>query len=691
MPRYNTAKLTGSYDDEDDNSGAYEQGAEDEDVTYSRPARQRRQGFSSRIGTGAGRVVGHLPTGTGAGADAYSLEVAGYLDENENEYDTTVPVQAHSLVPVSRNYRNRGYEQGHGHGHGRGRGGELAVYVPPIAEDYSNPNSNPNGATNTTAPMQPGHKRGFLWRYIYELGRNYDAVLRMSLIFQVVLALLLAFASREVLPGISELARLGGGANGTTSAGAAAGTSVSNFEWSSVVGWGLSFVAAFVVAVIIQFLLIVELGQIVWQRRLERLRVQMLQKSFWWWMMLGGLAVTCLMDILIIFLSFTGRRDLGGAWQVATNNNFTILMAILVCALSFLTALRCAFVMNTTSLDEVRAEIRSELDTLALEVFLDVNDHVRDLSRQALSQANIDLSSFVPLSGRELEQLLASFTDLLPKVWLENAITSVGYDFGGNRLVAVPPETHTKLENERRRAQLGQGVMSRNPNYREPQIVPYIKRNIVERGKPIAIEITDPELGPVTYRRPLQRPAPSAPAPVSGSTPTRPASAAASGVGGAGAGARSSVAQARGRPRTAAASSASTRKTISGSGIAGSSRSTNNNSNPTPTSARPTPKPRHSATLPFADGYGNEYDEDGDRERADNYGVGEDGGGEEEQAAGLHLQNLKPVERANFERFLQARYNVTPSAALHLPPVQIHRYYNLFVNQQRERQPETSL
>jgi hypothetical protein len=676
MPRYNIAKLTGSYDDEDDNNGAYEQGAEDEDVTYSRPARQRRQGFSSRTGTGAGRVVGHLPTGTGAGADAYSPGVAGYLDEdeNENEYDTTVPVQAHSLVPVSRNYRNRGYEQGHVYG----RGGELAVYVPPIAADYSNPNQNPNGATNTTAPMQPGHKRGFLWRYIYELGRNYDAVLRMSLIFQVVLALLLAFASKDVLPGISELARLG--------AGAGAGTG--SFEWQGVVGWVLSFVAAFAVAIIIQFLLIVELGQIVWQRRLERLRVQMLQKSFWWWLMLGGLAVTCLMDILIIFLSFTGRRDLGGAWQVATNNNFTILMAILVCALSFLTALRCAFVMNTTSLDEVRAEIRSELDTLALEVFLDVNDHVRDLSRQALSQANIDLSSFVPLSGRELEQLLASFTDLLPKVWLENAITSVGYDFGGNRLVAIPPETHTKLENERRRAQLGQGVMSRNPNYREPQIVPHIKRNIVERGKPSAVEITDPDLGPVTYRRPLQRPAPT-PASVSNSSSTRPASAAAaaSGADGAGTGATSSVAQARGRPRagaatkTAAASSAATRKTGAGSGIAGSS--------PNPTSARPTPKRRLDATLSY--GYGDE-DGDQERERADSY-AGDSGGDEEEQAAGLHLQNLKPVDRANFERFLQARYNVTPTAAAHLRSVQIHHYYNEFLTQQRERerQPETSL
>jgi hypothetical protein len=685
MPRYNIAKLTESYDDED--NGAYEQGAEDEDVTYSPPPRQRRQGFSSRTGTGAGRVVGHLPTGTGAGADGYSPGVAGYLDEdeNENEYDTTVPVQAHSLVPVSRNYRNRGYEQGHGHG----RGGELAVYVPPIADDYSSPNPNPNGATNNTAPMQPGHKRGFLWRYIYELGRNYDAVLRMSLIFQVVLALLLAFASKDVLPGISELARPG--------AGAGAGTG--SFEWQGVVGWVLSFLAAFAVAIIIQFLLIVELGQIVWQRRLERLRVQMLQKSFWWWLMLGGLAVTCLMDILIIFLSFTGRRDLGGAWQVATNNNFTILMAILVCALSFLTALRCAFVMNTTSLDEVRAEIRSELDTLALEVFLDVNDHVRDLSRQALSQANIDLSSFVPLSGRELEQLLASFTDLLPKVWLENAITSVGYDFGGNRLVAIPPETHTKLENERRRAQLGQGVMSRNPNYREPQIVPHIKRNIVERGKPSAVEITDPDLGPVTYRRPLQRPA-STPASVSNSTSTRSASAAAaaSGVAGAGTGTgtRSSVAQARGRPRAgaatkpAAASSPATRKTGTGIGIAGSS--------PSPTSARPTPKRRLDAALPFTDGYGygNEYDDDDDqeweREQADSY-AGGSGSGEEEQAAGLHLQNLKPVDRANFERFLQARYNVTPSAALHLPPVQIYRYYNLFITQQREGQcqPETSL
>jgi hypothetical protein len=164
----------------------------------------------------------------------------------------------------------------------------------------------------TYIPEQAGDKpsaemglvRRGLWVYVNRMGLDFSLVLLVSLGYQACVAVLIALKSMRYVPVFDQLLAHSEG-------------------WQQI----LSYVAAITVALIIQGILILELAQVVWLYKPDRLKVRLMSGSVWWWVMLGTLLITLPLDFTLLFLGIAAQPD----WQQPGIMLFKTRLQDLVC------------------------------------------------------------------------------------------------------------------------------------------------------------------------------------------------------------------------------------------------------------------------------------------------------------------------------------------------------------------------
>lgn len=258
--------------------------------------------------------------------------------------------------------------------------------------------------------------------YTNQLGMEFSLVLFLSLVYQGLVAVYIAFRAVRDLP---------------------------LFSWLSHDNQVLNVVAytgAVITALFFQGLVIAELAQVVWLRRTDLLKIKLMSDSIWWWVHLVILMVVVVCDGLILFLAFTGTTNLVQGWRESFNSNLTFLSELLLMLFNFLTLLRCASVMRTSTNEENKRELEERLGAIADEMLLDAGDATRLQAREVWKKLGADPRKFIPLQNSVLSLVRERHPHLFPP--------SLGgdtwaYDLGGNTLAALPPDLHLALTQAR--------------------------------------------------------------------------------------------------------------------------------------------------------------------------------------------------------------------------------------------------
>lgn len=325
-----------------------------------------------------------------------------------------------------------------------------------------------------------GTLRRGLWVYTNKLGLNFSLVLFLSLAYQIFVALFIAFRGMKTLPVLQELQK------------------GNQFEQA------VSTIAAVVIAMVIQGLIIAEMAQVVWLRHPDRLKVRLMRDSIWWWFILIALLVTLVIDFLLLFLSVTGKTNLDAAWKAVSVDQLTGFTTILLAVLSLLTLLRCASVMKTSTSEEIRREVEERLKAIAEEILIDAGDSARAKATKVWKKLSVNPERFVPIHESVLRLVSQNHPDLVPSQLGGN---SWAYDFNGNTFAALPPDVHTALLQSKHRRTIEKANKPRNPkadsaDYDDNQILwkappsgmaDLINHNLDAYGRPKFVDITEPD------------------------------------------------------------------------------------------------------------------------------------------------------------------------------------------------------
>ncbi len=267
-----------------------------------------------------------------------------------------------------------------------------------------------------------------------------------------------------------------------------------------------SNVAAILIAVVFQGLIIAEMAQVVWLRHPDRLKARPISGSIWW-IMLVALIVTIAIDFGLLFLSITSKTNLQEAWQAVLKNPLTGFTFLVLSLLNFLTLLRFAAVMRTRPGEENRPDVEKRLNAIADEILLDAEDSTRARAAQVWQKLGVNPQRFIPIHPSVLNLISKSHPNMVPP---QIGGDTWAYDFTGNTFAAVPPDVHQALLQNRHRLNKNNGkdefdsddnqLLWRLPPTDMAEMIVY---NMQTYGKPRFVDITDPE-NPKFLTRPIE-------------------------------------------------------------------------------------------------------------------------------------------------------------------------------------------
>jgi hypothetical protein len=341
----------------------------------------------------------------------------------------------------------------------------------------------PKESQETEEPASDmGTIRRGLWMYTHKLGLNFSLVLLLALAYQGFVAVFIALNGLKTLPVFM------------------------NISPTDNVQQILGNTAAIVIAFIIQGLIIAEMAQVVWLRHPDRLKVRLMSGSVWWWIMLLALVCTIVIDFFLLFLSITGKPNLQDAWQAVLKNQMTGFTILLLSILNFLTLLRCAAVMRTSTSAEIRREVEERLSAIAEEILIDAGDSARAKAAQVWKKLSVNPQRFVPIHDSVLNLISQNHPNLVPP---QIGGDTWAYDFTGNTFAAIPPDVHQALlQNRYRVAREHKNPFETDDNQLLWKLPPndlaeMIAFNLETYGKPHFVDITEPE-SPKFLTRPVE-------------------------------------------------------------------------------------------------------------------------------------------------------------------------------------------
>ncbi len=347
----------------------------------------------------------------------------------------------------------------------------VITYIPKETQDTEEPASD------------MGTIRRGLWMYTHKLGLNFSLVLLLALSFQGFVAIFIALNGLKTLP------------------------FVSNIPPNDNVAQILSNIGLVLVAFIIQGLIIAEMAQVVWLRHPDRLKVRLMSGSIWWWVMLTALLFSIVIDFLMLFLSVTSKTNLGEAWQHVMRNQMSGLTILLVSILNFLSLLRCAAVMRTSTSSEIRREVEERLNAISEEILIDAGDSARAKAAQVWKKLSVNPQRFIPIHDSVLNLISQNHPSLVPP---QLGGDTWAYDFTGNTFAVIPPDVHQALLQNRYRLtrDAKKGRMEGDENevlWKLPptDMAEMIGFNMETYGKPRFVDITEPET-PKYLTRPVE-------------------------------------------------------------------------------------------------------------------------------------------------------------------------------------------
>lgn len=340
----------------------------------------------------------------------------------------------------------------------------------------------PKEAENEQPASDMGTIRRGLWMYTHKLGLNFSLVLLLSLSYQAFVAVFIALNGMKTLPFFSGL------------------NPKDNLQQF------IGNAAAILIAVIIQGLIIAEMAQVVWLRHPDRLKVRLMSGSVWWWIMLIALIFTIVIDFFLLFLSITSRSNLADAWQSVLRNQMTGFTILLLSILNFLTLLRCAAVMRTSTSDEIRKEVEERLNAIAEEIMIDAGDSARAKAAKVWRNLSVNPQRFIPIHDSVIKLVSQNHPSLVPP---QIGGDAWAYDFTGNTFAALPPDVHQALLQNRYRmthetkAQLNEDENQLMWKLPPSDLAEMINYNLTTYGKPRFVDATEPE-NPKFLTRPIQ-------------------------------------------------------------------------------------------------------------------------------------------------------------------------------------------
>lgn len=267
--------------------------------------------------------------------------------------------------------------------------------------------------------LEMGALRRGLWYFTNRLGLDFTLTLMLSLLYQLFVALFIALRGMNNLPLISSLY---------------AG------EWPGKV---LALVISLVLAGLIQGLVVAEMAQVVWLRYPERLNIRLMAKSVWWYIITIALIITLTFDFVLLLLATTEQNNLFKAFgYMLSANQFTGILVFLLSVLNFLTILRCASVMRTSTPESTSQNLQEYLVGIAQDTLVTASDTVHRQTALLWKSLGVAPDRLIPLHNSVIDFILASHADKLPQQLPGSAWA---YDWKGNRLVVVPHEIHAAL------------------------------------------------------------------------------------------------------------------------------------------------------------------------------------------------------------------------------------------------------
>jgi hypothetical protein len=336
----------------------------------------------------------------------------------------------------------------------------VITYVPKESQETEEPSSDMRTI-----------RRG-LRMYTHKLGLNFSLVLLLAFAYQIFVAVFIAMNGMKAIPIFA------------------------NISPTDSTQQVLSSAAAIIIAVVIQGLIIAEMAQVVWLRHPDRLKVRLMSSSIWWWIMLVALIVTIAIDFLLLFLSVTNKTNLPEAWQAVLKNQMAGFTILLLSLLNFLTLLRCASVMRTSTSEEIRREVEERLNAIAEEILIDAGDSARSRAAQVWKKLAVNPQRFIPIHDSVLNLLVKNHPNMVPP---QIGGDNWAYDFTGNTFAAVPPDVHQALlQNRHRLSRDNKNHFDTDDNqllWRLPpsDMAEMIAYNMETYGKPRFVDITEPE------------------------------------------------------------------------------------------------------------------------------------------------------------------------------------------------------
>jgi hypothetical protein len=345
-----------------------------------------------------------------------------------------------------------------------------------------------------------GAVRRGLWLYTHKLGLNFSLVLLLSLAYQAFVAVFIALKGLRNIPVFDNMMR--------------------GDQFLQVVGTTL----AIGIGVVIQGLIVAELAQVVWLRHPDRLKVRLMKGSVWWWIILLTLLPSIGIDFLLLFLSVTEQTNLDMAVRYVMRDQVTGFTILLLAILNFLTLLRCASVMRTSTSEEIRREVEERLNAIAEEMLIDAGDSARSKAAKVWKQLSVNPQRFVPIHESVINRISQSHPEMVPP---QLGGDNWAYDFSGNTFAMLPPDVHIALLQNRYRASNtpkalppGQKISEKigkkpSPNTQEQEensllwklppsaIAEMIGFNLETYGKPKFVDITEPD-APRFITRPVE-------------------------------------------------------------------------------------------------------------------------------------------------------------------------------------------
>lgn len=321
--------------------------------------------------------------------------------------------------------------------------------------------------------------RRVAWHYTNRWGLNFFLALCLALAFQLFVAVFLAFYAVIKLPILA------------------------NIPQDNPAGQVLRILGALAIAFVIQAALVAETAQVVWLRKPDWLKIRLMKDSVWWWIMLIGLILTLVIDYLLFLLAITGARTLGDAIAVYKTDSILFLTTIALSLLNFLSLLRAASVMKTSTSKEIKFEVEERLKAIAEEILIDAGDNARKKATRVWKELSVNPQRLIPLQNSVLDLISKQHPELVPP---DMGGSTWAYDFGGNKFAALPPDVHQALLQTRYRA-AGRGLADPEQSHLwgmpSQDLAQAITFNLEEYGAPAFVDATQPEQ-PKFITRPIR-------------------------------------------------------------------------------------------------------------------------------------------------------------------------------------------